>query len=360
MTETTDNNHLSESPGLPADSVSVEVSSEAPDWADFHARHPQATVYNDPRWGEVIRSVYGNEPVYLTARRGGEVVGTLQLVCQKSLLFGSHLCSVPWFDAAGILATDAQARDALLAAAREQVGRRKVDHAEIRQLEVQDESLPTRTDKVTLWLDLPDSEEAMWKQLRSKTRTKVRKVLKNDLSVTFGGGELLGDFHAVYSRTMRDLGSPAHSRRFFEAVLSCFGQQVQICTVRDGEELHAASFAMTDDRMYHVPWSGSLWRYRRSGANRQQFWSMMARAAEGPWEVFDFGRSSKGSGTHEFKLEWNPREVQLRWHFILSEGAEMPQLNPDSGKFDLAMRCWRRLPLSLANFLGPHLIRKLP
>jgi FemAB-related protein (PEP-CTERM system-associated) len=316
-------------------------------------------VYHDPRWGELMQRVYGNRPYYLTARDSGGVRGVVQLVLQKSLLFGKHLCSLPYFDASGILADDPAAADALLAECRSLRSSVGVDHVELRQSERVDELLPTRTDKVTLWLDVPDDEEAMWKQLRSKTRNKVRKVLKNELEVTFGRDDKLGEFYEVYSRKMRDLGSPPHSRAFFEAVVDAFGEQAEFCVVSDEGRVLAASLAMWDGRAYHVPWSGSDERHRRSGANRVLFWSMMARAADGPWEAFDFGRSTKDSGTYEFKMEWNPTVVPLHWQFVLPDGESLPQLRPDSGKYRFLTACWRKLPLPMARWIGPGLISKL-
>ena len=84
----------------------VTVSSDASDWPDYLRRASGASLFHDPRWGLVMARAYGNRPFYLTARRDGAPVGLLQLIGQKSLLFGSHLCSLPYFDAAGILASD--------------------------------------------------------------------------------------------------------------------------------------------------------------------------------------------------------------------------------------------------------------
>ena len=103
--------------GAPAGSVTIDVSNDPPPWDAYLACAPGATLLHDPRWGLVMREAYGNRPYYLTARRGGEVAGVLQLVLQRSLLFGTHLASLPYFDAAGTLADDGTATDALLAEA---------------------------------------------------------------------------------------------------------------------------------------------------------------------------------------------------------------------------------------------------
>ena len=123
-----------------------------------------------------MRRAYGNRPTYLTARRDGRVAGVLGLVRQKSLLFGRHACSLPYFDASGILADDAAASAALVAAARERIAAERVRWVELRQIEPLDASLPTRTDKVTLWLELAGDAEATWDSLKTKVRNQVRKT----------------------------------------------------------------------------------------------------------------------------------------------------------------------------------------
>ena len=338
----------------------VEADSATPNWDEFLARHAGATVYHDPRWGGVMAEAYGNRPTYLTARRQGRVVGVLPLVRQKSLLFGKSLCSVPYFDAAGVLADDAAAADALVDRARSLLADGRLGWVELRQLEPLADSLPTRTDKVTLWLSLPAGAEAMWNQLKTKVRTKVRKTQKNDLQSADGGAELLDEYFDVYSRTMRDLGSPSHSRRFFRLALEAFADQVRLFVVRHQGRTLAAAFTLTDKQGFHVPWSGSDVRHRRLGANRLMYWTMLEHAAQAEAPRFDFGRSTKDSGTYGFKKEWGAEEVGLYWHYLVPEGQAPPELRPDSAKFRLMVTCWKKLPLWLARALGPRIIAKLP
>jgi FemAB-related protein (PEP-CTERM system-associated) len=337
----------------------VEVSGDAPDWAPYLAGKPEATVYHDARWGRVMREVYGNEALYLTARRGGQVCGVLQLVCQRSRLWGTHLCSLPYFDASGILADDEQARSALIAEAGRLSQARGAQWVELRQMAPLDDSLPARRDKVTMMLSLPGGGEAMWKQLKTKVRTKVRKAEKHGHEVVRGGGELLGDFCSVYERTIRDLGSPSHNRRFFRRILEAFGETAMVFSVRSQGRPLAASLALACAGRFHVPWSGSDVRFRRLGANRVLYWSMLQYAAEAHLGAFDFGRSTVDSGTYGFKQEWGAEPVPLYWHFVMSEGKSMPDQRPDSPKYRFLVACWKKLPLCVARAVGPRIIRKL-
>ena len=344
----------------PTEACRVDIATEPPPWAPYLSASAGATIYHDPRWGQVMNDAYGNVPFYLTARRGEATVGVLPLVRQQSLLFGRSLCSIPYFDAAGILADDAEAENQLLAAAGRLRDDCRASWVELRQLTPPSDPLPARTDKVTMWLDLPQGAEAMWKQLKTKVRTKVRKTQKGDLSIVHGGAELLDDFCDVYSRTMRDLGSPPHSRRFFRYVLEAFAEQADLFVVRGDNQVLAASFTLTDSHGFHVPWSGSDTRFRRLGANRFLYWCMLEHAADRGAGTFDFGRSTRDSGTYGFKKEWGAEPVPLHWHYLMPAGRQMPELRPDSPKYRLMVACWKKLPLLAARLLGPRIIAKLP
>jgi len=341
------------------DGCKVTVESTLPQWTDYLNRHPHATVYADPRWAAVMKRAYGNRPLYLTARRGGKIVGVLQLVEQKSLLFGSHLCSLPYFDASGILADDADATGALIAEAGRLLKRQRLQWAELRQLEPLDETLPVRTDKVAMQLTLPPSGEQLWNQLKAKVRNQIRKAHRSALTVQRGGRELLNDFHAVYCRNMRDLGSPPHKRRFFELIADAFAAQVTLFVVRAGRQPVAAAWTLRDRNSLHVPWAASDRRFKPQCPNMLLYWSMLRYACESEARCFDFGRSTRGSGTYRFKKQWGAAEQPLYWHYIVANGAQPPNLRPESSKYRALVACWRRLPVGASSALGPLIISKL-
>jgi FemAB-related protein (PEP-CTERM system-associated) len=343
-----------------AEEVRVTVETAPPAWGDYLAKNPAATLFHDPRWGALMREVYGNRPHYLSARRAGALVGILQLVEKRSLLFGSHLCSVPYFDASGILADDDAAREALLAEAvalRERLG---VAWVELRQREALSEEIPARTDKVTVRLELPREAETLWNALKPKVRNQVRKAEKENQAAEEGGAELLDDFYAIYLRNMRDLGSPPHAKRFFEAIVSRFPDAFRIHVVRlEGGRPTAASLTLRDRHGVCVPWAGSDWRFRDACGNMLLYWSMLSAACASLAGVFDFGRGTVGGGTHRFKLQWGGLEHPLHWHYLLRKGEELPGLRHDNPKFKLAEACWKKLPLCMARIAGPHIIGRL-
>jgi len=339
--------------------VTIDTSTDRPDWDAYLNGHGQATIYHDARWGEVMRASYGNAAFYMTARRGGKIVGVLQLIWQKSLLWGSHLCSMPYFDASGILADDIEAEEALIGATDRLAKDMGSDWVELRQVRPLDNSFPTRTDKVTLRLPLAGDSAGFWKELKDKVRNQVRKAEKAELTADEGGPELLEDFHAVYSRNMRDLGSPPHGRRFFRLIAESFQDSIRLFVVRQGRQAVAAALTLRDKHAVHVPWAGSDWRQRKYCPTMLLYWKMLAVSCDTGAPCFDFGRSTPDEGTFRFKTQWGAKPVPLYWHFLMPEGKALPDLRPDSPKYRFMVACWKKLPVCMAQMIGPRIIAKL-
>ncbi len=344
----------------PSGGVTVGVERRWPDWSGYLARRADATIYHDPRWGEVMQAAYGNRPWYLTARRGGEVVGCLQLIEQRSVLFGAHLSSLPYFDSASMLADGADVRSAMLETVGRLTARRRCAFAELREEgEPGPDEQAVRTDKVTLRLELGGDAEALWNGLKAKVRNQVRKAQREGCAARAGGGELLRAFYGVYVRTMRDLGSPPHAERFFRVLIERFGESCRLYLVEREGTVLAGSLVVDDAVAARVPWAGADWRYRKLNANMLLYWTMLSDACRRGAATFDFGRSTVDAGTYKFKLQWGSRVVPLAWRYVLAAGEALPELRSDSAKYRLFVRAWTKLPVGAARAIGPWLISKL-
>ncbi len=318
-----------------------------------------ATLFHDSRWAEIFQRAYNCRPFHLTVSRNGQIAGTLQLIEQKSILFGSHLTALPYFDSAGILADDDHAAQSLLDQASDILTARRVKWIELRQSAPLPGSLPIRKDKVTLKLDLPDNPDILWKSLDAKVRNQIRKSQSANLTFHVGQEELLDDFLAVYIRNMRDLGSPPHHKIFFRLILRNFCSETVLFVVCQNQTPLAAAFTFADRQTFCVPWAANDWRFRKLCPNMLLYWNMLEYAVGRKMKTFDFGRSSRNSGTYRFKRQWGAREIPLYWHYLLPPGFQLPDLRHDSPKFRFFVAAWKKLPLPLARTLGPHIIRSL-
>lgn len=325
-------------------------------WQAYVETRPACGIYHHFGWKRVLEGAYGLSTYYLVAEDGGAVTGILPLALIRSRVFGSSITSLPYVDFAGIVADSAAARDELVRRSRELARENSMRFVEFRQLEALPGDLSDATHKVLMTLEVGDDESALWSRLSSERRNRVRRATKTGLGFEVGGAEALADFYDVWSRNMRDLGSPAHSIGFFRAVLENFPGHAHLFFVTHEGRRIGAALAMDWAGTLHVPWVSSLRDSFRLYPNNLLYWEAMRFAVARGLGVFDFGRSTVDSGTYEFKARWGARPSTLHWQTLAVDGAAVPSAEAADG-FRLAIEIWKRIPVSLTRLIGPS-IRK--
>ena len=339
--------------------ISLLSDQDRQEWMDFVAVHPDCWHYHHVGWKEVIERAYGHRCLYLLARDKGQVTGVLPLVLIKSRLFGRSLTSLPYLDFAGLAAGDDVTRARLLQEATELAHSYCVGHLELRQTKTASEDLRTDTHKVSLVLDLPSTAERLWKSLPSERRNRIRKAQQAGLSVECTGQDGVPSFYRVWTENMRDLGSPPHSREFFENILRVFSSSALVILVKHGRICVGAGICLYEKGTLTLPWVSSLRQYRQRYPNNILYWEAMRLAIEKTCGVFDFGRSSVNSGTFTFKVRWGAVARPLLWQFkfLGREPAQLP--GADDQKYRLGIAVWRMLPVGLTRLIGPALRKNI-
>jgi FemAB-related protein (PEP-CTERM system-associated) len=346
------------SPQAGAAAVAIASESDRPAWDAYVTAHAQATGYHEWAWRTIFTQTFGHDAVYLLARdAGGHVRGVLPAVFIKSLVFGRTLTSLPFLNYGGVLADDVTVARALVEAAAEEGRARRCKHLELRHFARQFPDLPCRQHKVTMRLRL---ETGMWDRLDRKVRNQVRKAEKSNLTVTRGGPEQIGDFYAVFTRNMRDLGTPVYSRRLFDDVVRAFPDRARVIVVRLNGAPVAAGFTFRTRTLVEIPWASSIREYNSLCPNHLLYWQAIEAAVAEGCDVFDFGRSTPDEGTYKFKEQWGASPVPLHWEYVLMGTGGLPDQSPKNPKFRLAIDAWKRLPLWLANALGPRIVQSIP
>jgi CelD/BcsL family acetyltransferase involved in cellulose biosynthesis len=90
------------------------------------------------------------------------------------------------------------------------------------------------------------------------------------------------------------------------------------------------------------------------------YWDTIRAAAADGFGHFDFGRSTRDSGTYRFKRQWGAEERPLFWYRV-STGAGADTGAADAGSSAAApfTAVWRHLPLSVTEHVGPYLRKYL-
>jgi serine/alanine adding enzyme len=340
--------------------ITISEHVTEPEWDDFVRHHPEGTIDHRWRWRDVVTDVFGHATTYLAARRGTRLVGLLPLVRFRSRLFGRSVVSLPFLNYGGVLSIDSQATHALIDRARAVAQEFGATHIELRHVRKQAPELPCREHKLQLTRAMPDTSDELWATLDRKVRNQVRKAQKDGLGSEVGGADLVDDFFAVFSRNMRDLGTPVYTKRLFSEVLRLFPDNARVHLVRMGRTPVAAAITLRHEKTVLVPWASSLRDYRQHCPNMLLYWLVLDGTIQEGARTFDFGRSTPGSGAHHFKIQWGAEQRPLHWEYVLLTRRTAPEHGPQSPTFARLVAAWQHLPLPVANALGPHVVRHIP
>jgi FemAB-related protein (PEP-CTERM system-associated) len=328
------------------------------EWDAFVRTQPGWTHFHLHGWRDVMSGALGHDTILLAARRDGALVGVLPLVRVRSPLFGHYLVSMPFVNYGGPLGDDAAVR--LLAAeavrAAEADGVRLLELRSARELPL---DLPASHRKVTVVLDLPADTDALMGSFPAKLRSQVRRPEKEGVSYAFGPDQV-APFFAVFSRHMRDLGTPTQGRGLFESIVRSFPDDAWFGCAWLGGKPIAAGAGFRWGAEFEMTWASALSEFNRTSANMGLYRAFMERAITEGCTRFNFGRCTPGSGTHRYKLQWGGRDEPLWWYQYSRGGVPAAAPTPDHGAFSWGPRLWKRLPLSVATALGPRIVRLIP
>jgi len=321
------------------------------------------TANNKPRirsgWRRVIEQAYGRRSFYIWAHENAEIMGILPLVLIRSNLFGRSLVSLPFLDDGGISSQNDESTAKLYQVAARLFEDFKADCLDQRHRQPSNLDLPFHGSKVTLRLNLVDNAEHMWNSFDAKLRNQIRKALREGITASWVGVQGLSDFYRVFAINMRDLGSPVHSLRFFATILEEFPNSARLILIRRAGETIGGGLCLLFKDTIFMPWASSLRKYRSLCPNNRLYWEVIRWGCEEGYRVFDFGRSSRGSGTYRFKKQWGALEEPLNWQIINRAGKFSVTVQSDDPRYRWAANAWKHLPLTVANSIGPVLRKQL-
>jgi serine/alanine adding enzyme len=351
--------------------MNVEVrplgASEETRWDAFVRAHPAATVYHLTAWRGVLEDAFPIRPVYLLATRDADVVGVMPMTHQRSVLFGDRYTSLPFCTYGGPLAADPGVERGLLDAAAGYVSAARAQYLEIRE-----NRLPAHGDdsragswavshrKVGVIVPTDDSPDRLLERMDKTRRYDIRTAQKHQLEFETTGGEgAIDAFYGIFSRSMRDLGTPVYAKTFFRAIIARLGDVFGFAFASSaGKPVAAALIARWRDTL-EIPLLGALRTHRGLAPSAFLYWKLMEHASLTGLRTCDFGRCTRGGGTHKFKLKFGGVERPLPWIYFLPQGRTLPSLNREAPRLQSLIRAWQHLPLWLANSIGPTVASRL-
>ncbi len=331
--------------------------------ADFVRRHPDATPFHLPEWSIAVARGCGQRAHMLIAEGAdGSLAGILPLTETRSPLFGRALVSTGFGVGGGILAQGEGAISSLGSAAWDLAQKLRCPTLDLRGGPVAGGGwIADDTTYLAFSRPLAADDEAELAAIPRKQRAEVRKAMGSDLDLTIGNGPDDARAHyAVYAESVRNLGTPVFPKALFRAVLEEFGDDADILTILSDGQPVASVLSLYFNGTVFPYWGGGTHAARALRANDAMYFSLMAHARARGCKRFDFGRSKAGTGAAAFKKNWGFEPQPLVYHRRAAAGGPPRDINPLNPRYRLKVEAWKRLPMSVATALGPHIVCGIP
>jgi len=326
-------------------------------WDTYVDRHEQGSFFHLSGWASVLAEGLGHRAYYYFARSEGRIVAVLPLAHVKSFLFGNALVSTPFCVFGGVLADNSQAAIALEHHARQLAQSLGVDYLEFRGQCHDKEGILQKDLYVNFRKAISADNAANLSDIPRKQRAVVRKGINSHLYSEWDDTDQR--FFRAYSESVRNLGPPIFPRRYFRVLQRVFGDAVSILTISVDQSLVASVLSFRYKDCILPYYGGGVEKARALKGNDFMYWELMRRSADQGITCFDYGRSKKGTGSYSFKKNWGFEAAELPYYYFLVRAKEIPDLNPLNPKYRFFIAAWKKLPLAIANFIGPFLARYL-
>ena len=343
-------------------------SCSADEWRTLCQDIKLSSIYQDPRWLELIEQVYPRLRLHRLAGvdDSREVAWLLPLVEIKVIgKLRPMLISLPFGNYGGFLYKQdpsSFSAEQIQLPLNEFFNASRAFALEIRELEGSLQGFESGGDFVRYELTLPATVEQMWKEtITGNARTSVRKADKFGVEVSFCEGSQLDIFQELNEQHAAYHGTPIHKRSWYPTLIEKFGKQSEIVIGRFNgtpvgallvlyhEEKAILHAAINDTNFRHIPVMDKLlWAYFEKTISSAGVTS------------FDFGRTRADSGKRFFKRKWGAIEKPLNYSYLMKPGHVVPQILPENPALAPAIVVWRHLPRWVHRSVGPLVRVRIP
>lgn len=328
------------------DNVSVAA------WDTYVETAPSATFFHKAGWRPVLERAFGHKTHFLYATSNGSIVGVLPLAEIRSLIFGHSLTSLPFCVYGGIVADSEEAAHALREHACTLADELGVGALEMRNTQGSDSGWPVKELYYTFRKPIDEDEAVNLKGIPNRQRAMIRKGIGEGLQGEWVEGT--DRLYSVYAESVRNLGTPVFSAKYLKILREEFGDACSVLMItHEGRDVAGVmNFYFRDEVLPYYGGSTAASRGIK-GVNHFMYWDLMERSRQQGCRLFDFGRSKEGTGPYSFKKHYGFEPEPLPYEYYLVKSASVPDLNPSNPKYQLMIKVWKKLPLPVANVIGP-------
>jgi len=338
-------------------SAKLSSASDYSQWDQFVYEH-QGSYCHLSGWQKIFEKTYGLRTLYLGVKNCGALEGIFPVAVISSL-FGTKAVSLPFSNYGGLLVANPANHHLFTQLILSYLQVKGINFVEVRESPGSGSFI--LGSEVTFMLKLPECENQLWNAIGAKVRNQIRKAQRSSLEVSWDRNHSY-ELYELYANNMGRLGTPVHSHKFIEEILSVFDKRADILTIRIDKRAIAAMLVLKHGDTWIGPIAASRTEFSHLNPNMLLYWEGLRQATLARAVNFDFGRSKYKSGTYNFKKQWGAIEIPLDYHSY-KKGVRVQSASTDlyrSDKAAIFARCWACLPGSVQNWLGPKIRPYIP
>lgn len=328
----------------------IMVSASDPgEWDGLLRAFADRTIFHTRAWMEIIQAAHGVRPVFAKAVRDGKCIAIwpcLEMRKGPFRVLGSPLPGWSTAYMGPLFADDADIAATLQAffdhklfrryayfACRTMVHRHEVDLAAF--------GFNLLTNFETYWIDLLQSEETLWSNLKSECRSRVRKAEKEGVEIRREETDaFIDDFWKMSLETFAKSNiQPTHTREFCVEVWRKLKplSRVHVLSAFVAGRRAAILMLPHDESTMHY-WGGASYQeFREIPVNNLLHWQAIKDARGLGLRCYDFVSSEGGPG--RFKKTFGPQPVVVARHWDRSPSRLMRMLKE---RYEAYLRARRR------------------
>jgi FemAB-related protein (PEP-CTERM system-associated) len=344
--------------------IRMAVAADQSVWDEYVDGHKDASPYHRFAWILSVEQAYQHKNVSLLAFNEEKLVGVLPCIKMQRPFSKPNYCALPYCDLGHGLANDANILQALQNEALALVQSEGGNSFDYRDSVSDIPSDELAGKKVRMVLPLPGDAITLMSGFKSKLRSQIRKAEKNGLTFVVANSQTqIDDFYQIFAINMRKLGSPVHSKEWFENLFKHYSQHIVLSVVYSNKVPVGAGIVLRSANKAAIPWASTVAAYNKLSPNMMLYWSLLEHVSNLGCTEFDFGRSTYDEGTYKFKRQWGAEPVPLAWSNLVPNQqpstSTLTETNTDnlSQIRSLVEKVWAKLPLSVTTLVGPK-IRK--
>jgi hypothetical protein len=338
----------------------IVTEKERKAWDDFVMDNPASIAWQSYGWSEVVRKHYGIAFYPLAVYDGARICGILPLYRVKKGIKGKdELLSVPYAVAGGVLSDEPAVQSILLDRAIQMSRQFGSCRITLKQYKTNIEAdLLTDDNYYNRELSLSMNRDELWSRISENNREKVTDALKLGGVLEYPSSDI-DAFYKLLLQHLHGSGIPCVGKQWIKDLLAF--QMYSIALLKVGGRVVAGTMVKEFKNTISFPFTCLAEKDIPVALPAYAlYWKLIEHFAARGKDIFHSGRIPLSDDTEPHRLGWGGTKYRYYYQYAPNSPTRTEYASKRGRKRDLFKQGWKRLPLGIAGYLGPYVVKQFP